>query len=164
MELYELDILINGLGIEPSDDDLNELYSVFNEDFEKGDFYMNGLKVKIIQTPSKVIGYESYPETFVHLITRKGNKGERLFDRHRANKIHWVKCILNNRNDDEISYFEYPEVDGTMRHYYWFKEGDFLVIMEPISPNYAIITSFHIDNRRNRDYFEKKEQWYKNRQ
>jgi len=32
--------------------------------------------------------------------------------------------------------------------------------MEKIMPDYLIITSFHIDNRRNKEYFEKKLKWY----
>lgn len=28
--------------------------------------------------------------------------------------------------------------------------------MEEVTPDYMVITSFHIDNKRNREYFEKK--------
>jgi hypothetical protein len=161
MELFELDDLISGLGIDPIDNDLYKLYSVFKRDFEDQQLIINGLKVKVILTSSNVLGYESYPETFVHLITRKGNSGKRVFDRHRANKIHWIRCILENRNEDEITFFQYPEPDGILRDYFWYKDGDFLVIMEQITPDYLIVTSFHIDDNRNKAYFEKKEKWYR---
>ena len=161
MELYELDDLIYGLGIDPTEAELNRLYGEFKRDFEGPPLMIDGLRVKVILKKSKVKGYETYPETFVHLITRKGQGQQRSFDRHRANKIHWVRCILENRNEEEITYFQYPEADGTMRDYYWYKDGNFLVIMERIAPEILIVTRFHIDNERNRKYFEQKEQWYK---
>lgn len=160
MELYELDDLINGLGIDPTAAQLNELLDAYEYDFVHNDLYINGLKVKVVNKPSNVEGFEGYPETFVHLITRKGEKGKRLFDRHRANKIHWIRCILENRKDEEITFFQYPEDDGTLRDYFWYKEENFLVIMEKITPDYMVITSFYIDNKRNKEYFENKEKWY----
>lgn len=162
MELYELDDLINVLGIEPTTAQLDELLKAFENDFLVSDLYITGLKVKVVNKNSNVEGYKMYPETFVHLITRKGERGKRLFDRHRANKIHWVKCILENRKEEEITFFQHPEDDGTIRDYYWYKDGDFLIIMEKITPDYLVITSFHIDNKRNKEYFEKKERWYLN--
>ena len=115
----------------------------------------------MILAPSKVPGFELYPETFVHLITRKGINGKRVFDRQRANKIHWIRCILENRNEEEIIFFQFPEAKGRIRDYFWYKEGNFLVIMEQIMPDYLIVTSFHIDDNRNKAYFEKKEKWYR---
>ena len=156
MDLSELDDLISNLGIEPTDQQINLLFAAFKRDFIDQSISINGLKVKVILKNSKVDGYEQFPETFVHLVTRKSRSNIRVFDRHRANKIHWVKCILENRNEDEIIFFEYPAEDGSIRDYYWFKDGDFLVIMEKITPDYLIITSFYIDDRRNKEYFEKK--------
>lgn len=161
MELFELDDLIIGLGIDPSADQLNSLYAEFTRDFVNNPLIINGLQVKVILHNSNVEGYNALPETFVHLITRKGEKGKRLFDRHRANKIHWVRCILENRNEEDITYFQYPEDDGIIRDYYWYKDENFLVIMEKVAPDYLVITSFYIDNKRNREYFEKKEKWYR---
>lgn len=161
MELYELDDLINGLGIEPTIEQLDKLFAEFERDFIHNPFTINGLQVKVILVKSKVPGYELYPETFVHLITRKGSGKLRLFDRHRANKIHWVKCILENRKGEDILFFQYPEGDGRFRDYYWYKDGDFIIIIEKVAPDYLVITSFHIDDKRNRQYFEKREKWYR---
>jgi hypothetical protein len=161
MELYELDDLINGLGIEPTQQQLDELFAEFDRDFIQNPFKVNGFQVKVILASSAVPGFEAYPETFVHLITRKGTGKQRLFDRHRANKIHWIKCILENRKEDDITFFKYPEDDGSLRDYYWLKDENFLVIMEKVAPDYLVITSFHIDNKRNRAYFEEKEKWYR---
>lgn len=161
MDLIDLDDLINNLGIEPTDKQIDLLFATFKKDFIDHSISINGLKVKVILKNSKVNGYERFPETFVHLITRKSQSNKRVFDRNRANKIHWVRCILENRNEEEIIYFEYPEDDGSVRDYYWYQDGDFLVIMEKITPDYLIITSFHIDNRKNQEFFEKKFKSYK---
>ncbi len=160
MDLLELDGLIHNLGIDPTDAQLSLLYAEFKRDFIDDTLVIDGLHVKVILKNSRVEGFENYPETFVHLISRKGQSGKRTFDRHRANKIHWVKCILANRNEEEIIYFEYPEADGSIRNYYWFKEGGFLVIMEKITPDYLVVTSFNIDGKKNEKYFEDKLQWY----
>ena len=164
MELDELEDLIFDLGIDATKTQLNLLFKEFERDFIDDEFYIDGLKVKVILEKSDVVGYEDYPETFVHLITRKANNGKRVFDKFRANKIHWVKCILENKENEDIIYFEYPDKDQIIKDYFWYKEGDFLVIMKKVLPDYIIISSFHIDNKRNRDYYENKLQWYlKNR-
>lgn len=79
-----------------------------------------------------------------------------LFDRHRANRLHWVRCILEHCTEEDICFFQSAEASGAVRDYFWFKDGDFIVIMEKITPDYLVITSFHIDDVRNRAYFEKK--------
>ncbi len=164
MDLFDLDELIHNLGTEPTNEQLNLLFDEFSRDFVANTLIVEGLTVKVIHRNSTVEGFESFPETFVHLITRKSKGGKRVFDKHRANKIHWIKCILENRNEDEILYFEYLEGNGKIRDYYWFKEGGFLIIMEEITPDYLVITSFNVDDKRNEEYFEKRYNLYlKNR-
>lgn len=160
MELDELDDLLPGLGIEPTNTQLDQLYAAFVTDFVNNQVVIDGLRIKVIQHLSKVVGFTSFPETFVHLITRKSTGGKRVFDRHRANKIHWIKCILENKHNEDISYFQYPEQDGTLRDYFWHKEGNFLVIMQKVTPDYLIVTSFHVDNIKNKEFFQKKYKWY----
>ncbi|MCO5949391.1 hypothetical protein [Mucilaginibacter flavidus] len=162
MELFDLDELIFNLGIDPTPKQLDELYTAFERDFVNQPFTFKGLSVRIILRNSEIEGFEAYPETFVHLVTRKGQRNVRVFDRHRANRIHWISCILENFNEEEITYFEYPELDRSIREYYWYKDGDFIVIMEQITPEYRIVTSFHVDDARNRRYYEEREAWYRN--
>jgi hypothetical protein len=163
MELFELDDLIPGLLADPTYDQLDEIYDAYCRDFVDKPFIFKGARVKIAMAESTIEGYEDYPETFVHLITRKGQGRQRVFDRHRANKIHWIKCILENYQEEEITYFEYPEPNGKLREYYWYKEGDFLVIMQRITPDYIIISCFHVDDKRNREYYGEREKWYKDK-
>lgn len=162
MDLFELDDLIYDLGIDPTVDQLELLYKAFEKDFVTNTLIVDGSHVKIILENSKVLGFKNYPETFVHLITRKSSGGKRVFDKFRANKIHWVKCILENRDNDYVLYFEYPDEDGNLRFYFWFREKGFLVIMKKIAPDFLIVTSFCIDNKKNDLYYEKRYHWYLN--
>ncbi|MDR7209903.1 hypothetical protein [Flavobacterium piscis] len=155
MDLFDLDDLIPALGIDPSPEHLEELYQAFKVDFIDNDFFVDGIKVLIDVRNSKEEGFEAYPHTFVKIVTR-GTKGHRNFDRKRANKIHWIKPILENRNTDDVTCFSYLESDGAIRDYFWFREGGFLVIMEKILPDMVIISCFHIDDDRNQLYYEKR--------
>ena len=160
MELHALEELIVSLGIEPTNDELEELCEVFEDNFVTKPFTINGLNVKVILHDSKVQGYEEYPETFVHLITRKSKSGHRVFDRNRTNRIHWIKCILENSEEEEVLCFKHTEGNGAVRDYYWYQAEDFLVIMEEVTPDYIIITSFYIDDKYNRNYYQKKYEAY----
>lgn len=155
MDLFNLDNHIPSLGIEPSAEHLEELFQLFKADFIDNIFCFDGYKVIIDVRNSKEKGFENYPHTFVKIITR-GNKGKRSFDRKRANKIHWIKPILENKDTEDIICFQYLESDGKIRDYFWFKEGYFLVIMEKITPDYVIVSCFHIDDDRNQKYYEDK--------
>lgn len=159
MDLFDLDDLIPSLGIDPSDEHLEELYEIFKRDFIDTPYFLDGTEIFIDLRPSREEGYENYPHTFVKLVSR-GNKGKRNFDRKRANKLHWIKVILDNCDTEDILRFEILESDESIREYFWFKEGDFLVILKRITPNYIIVSGFHIDDDRNRRYYEGK---YNNR-
>lgn len=158
--LEDLDNLHECLPLEPDDDLLNELLDVFNEDFVNNPFRVKGLDIKVVLSNSKVRDFENYPETFIHLVTRKNNVGRRVFDPFRATKIHWIKNILLQNECDEIKYFEFEEGDGTIRDYYWYRDKDFLVIMEKINPDYIVITSFNIDDDYQRRRYQKRFERY----
>lgn len=159
MDLFQLDDLIYGLEIDASPEHLEELFQAFKEDFIDNVFILDGMTVRIDMRPSKEEGFEHFPHTFVKIITR-GEKKERIFDRKRANKIHWIRPILENKDTEDITCFQFLESDGVIRDYYWFKEGRFLVVMQKIAPNFVIVSCFHIDDDNNEKYYERK---YQNR-
>lgn len=161
IEIEELEELIYGLSINYSNEEIDTLYEEFKRDFVDNKFYVDGLKVKVILHNSKVDGFESYPETFVHLITRKSESKKRVFDPFRANRIHWVKQILLQPRHDDVKYFEFTMGNGRVRDHYWYEEEDFIVIMEKINPNYMVITSFHVDGQYQRNQYQKKYLNYK---
>jgi len=156
MDLDDLDDLIFGLGIDPTPEELNELYERFEIDFRQEPLHLLGLQIKVIEHHSTIEEFQGYPETFVHLITRKSKSGHRVFDRLRANRIHWIRVILENREDERILYFQHREAKGSLRDYYWYEERNFMVVMEQITPNYLIITCFVIDSDRNQQFYKKR--------
>lgn len=131
---------------EPSEDQLTQLLDIFTSDFVDNPFDLNGRMVKIVDKASFNRDFRGYPETFVHLITRESKlKGQRMFDRERANRLHWIKPILANRSDARIKYFEFPDEKGILKQHFWFKEADFMVVLKPIGKDLLVVTGFKVD-------------------
>ncbi len=147
------------------EDKLDELHAVFQFEFIDNTFEMNGKKLVVkrhVYLPKKdglPAHFTRYFEKFVHIITRedKSKQGrKRSFLADRANRIHWIKPILEHRNDYRISYFKFEESNGTLRDYYWYKEKNYMVVLEEVLPDYYLITGFCVD-KKNEYYYLKKE-------
>ncbi|MCE1198072.1 MAG: hypothetical protein LWW85_03810 [Marinilabiliales bacterium] len=151
---------------EHDEEKLDELHAVFQEHFMDNPFYLDGKLVRVkrhVYNPQKdglPDYFTHYFEKFVHVVsrtiaTKKGNK-QREFRPERANRIHWIKPILENYTDARISNFRFLENNGKIRDYFWYKAKDFIVVMEEVIPDYYLITGFCVD-RENRVYYAKKE-------
>ena len=110
MNLDELEILFdeNDLNFEgPSSDQLFQIYGIFLNDFHKSPLLHKGKNVVFNTNPSKHPLFRGKFEGFVHIVTRKNHYNDkRQYDRDRANRIHWIKPILNNWQSSFVSYFE----------------------------------------------------------
>jgi len=74
-----------------------------------------------------------------------------LFDKYRANRIHWVKQILTQKDSPKIKYFE--KIDqGYLKRHYWFEEKDFVVILKPVSDTLMIVTAFYVEKLKKDDF------------
>lgn len=151
---------------EDDEDKLNELNQLFKSQFIDNSVYFQGKKVVVKGyscNPEKdnlPAHFANYYEKFVHIITRKsddkrGNK-KRIFRAERANRIHWIKPILENHDDPLISTFSFLEYNGRMRDYFWYKEKNYMVVIEEITKDYMLITGFCID-KSNKNYYARKE-------
>lgn len=87
------------------------------------------------------------------MITR-GN-GLRVMDYDRANKLPWVRAILDNYKQPEVIAFWAENIKGD-RLYLWLEEHDFVVILSPLvgksaslSSESIIVTAYSIDSYRN---------------
>ncbi len=147
IELDDLDDLFDDLPFDnPSDEQLNEMRRIFEEDFIDNPFDIDGSNVKVITNPSWNREFQGEAETFVHLITRKSHlKGRRQFDRHRANRIHWIKPILLQRNDLRVRFFEDEDDKGVLKQHYWYEEGNHMVVVKPIGNDTLVVTGFVVD-------------------
>jgi hypothetical protein len=149
IDLDDLKDLFDDLGFdEPDHDQFNEMLEIFTDDFVTNPFKVDGKQVKVIMSPTWNREFIGHPETFVHLITRESKfkgKKERQFDKWRANRIHWIKPILLNKNNARIKYFEYLDEKGYMKHHFWFEEKNFMVVLKPISNELLVVTAFCVD-------------------
>lgn len=157
IDLDDLEELFDDLGFdEPTEDQLKTIFGIFKEDFILDPFELDGRQVKVILNPSFNRSFRGKPETFVHLITRESKiKGNRLFDRGRANRIHWVKQILLQREDRRIKYYQYLDEKGGLKHHFWFQEKDFMVVLKPISADLLVVTGFVVDKLERTTYLRR---------
>jgi|GEM_PF-618980 len=147
-DLEDLTDWFDELGVEPTPEQLTDLRTLFEAEFVTNPCLFRGQRVKVNLNPSTVRGYYRQPDAFVHLITRESKqKGHRMFDHQRANRLHWVRHILAyaEAKDPRIWYYEHTEGNGTMKQYCWYKNQDYIVILKPIKPDVLLVTAFCID-------------------
>ncbi len=159
-DLDDLEELFDDLDFdEPTPEQIFKMYSIFLNDFKKKTLIIKGKQVKYNSGLSNHYNYlfRNKSETFVHLITRDSKiKKMRDFDHQRANRIHWIKPILENVNDSRIWYFEKLNEDNVMCEYYWYESRNFLVILKQIEPDVLLLTSFYVDKIEKSKY----RRWY----
>lgn len=147
MILEDLEDLFDDLDIErPTVEQLYRLYGIFLNDFVRTKLMIKGKELTVNESKSSHPMFKGKAETFVHIITRKNRyTGKRIFDRERANRIHWIRPVLENASDNSIFCFERINDQGENQYFYWFKERDFIVILREIKPSLLLITSFCVD-------------------
>ena len=145
------------------------LHDVFHNDFFVNQVNIGGVPLKVkpykynrSKKDNLPIEYENFYEKFVHIITRtvKANNWKtapniREFREDRANRVHWIRPILENCDDNRITRFSYTEADGTQREYFWYRKKQYIVVVEEIDPNYTLITGFCVDAE-NQPHFQNK--------
>lgn len=150
MNLNDLDVLFDESDLDfdsPTPDQLYTIYGIFLDHFYKMPLVLNGKQVKINTNPSKHPLFRNKHETFVHIITRDNKyNNKRQYDRDRANRIHWIRPILENCQSSEISYFARPDERGNSQHYYWYQQKEFIVILREVIPDLLLLTAFCVDS------------------
>lgn len=157
-ELEDLEELFDELDYNtPTPEQIHKMYGIFLDDFEKRPLYVNGKLVKYNRNPSKSQMFRGKAESFVHVVTRESKiKERRDFDHQRANRIHWIRPILENAKRNNIWYFERINDRNQMQYFYWYESRDFLVILRNIEPDVLLVTSFYVD----KDSKPKFRRWY----
>lgn len=162
LKLDDLEELFDNLGFEePTHEQLTQLLEIFNNDFVKNPFEVGGRKVKIVEKASFNREFKGYPETFVHLVTRESKlKGQRMFDRERTNRLHWIKPILLNLSDARIKYYEFTDEKGILKKHFWFQERDFMVVLKPIEKDLLVVTGFKVDKLEKPTYLKRYQNYH----
>jgi hypothetical protein len=152
IDLDDLEELFDDLEFgEPTPEQIYKMYGIFLNDFVKNTLKVGGKTVKYNNNPSRHPLFRGKPDTFVHVVTRESKiRDKREFDPQRANRIHWIRPILESTNDERIWYFERPNESNQNQQYYWYESQNFLVILKPIEPDVLLVTSFYVDKDKKR--------------
>ena len=143
------------------DEIIEFLYKIFKNDFIDNHTFLAN-KVYIDPKKDDIERSINKPKIYWHIVSRK-NRGRRFLDRNRASRLHWIKLIILNYQNNSIKLFYYYEDNGYIRLYLWLHQENFAVILQKIGRDSSyVVTSFYIDNQRKRDIFEKKYQSYWN--
>lgn len=131
----------------PTKDQMEKLYEVFLNDIVENPINIDEIIVGFDDRKSKHHLFKNKPVGFEHVCTRESKiSGRRNFDPDRANKIHWIKKILENRSNSKVKYFERIHTNGKNQRYYWFKEKSFVIIIREITKDLMLVTAFCIDS------------------
>ena len=162
--LDDLEDLFEDLSIDgPDKEQMFTMYGHYLKDIVNNPLVINGITLTFNKNASRHPVCKGKHQCFEHIITRESKySGKRNFDRERANKIHWIRPILENVNDPRIKYFEAINDDNENQQFYWYEEMNFVIILREIMPNLLLITSFSVD-KEERYGFKKKYEEYKNK-
>ena len=151
MQLDELEILFDEDDLDfdaPTHDQLYIMYGLFLDNFHKTPLIHKGRRVVFNTNRSRHPLFRGKFEGFVHVITRKSQyTDKRQYDRDRANRVHWIKPILDNWQNPLVSYFEKVNDEGQLQYFYWVQPLNFLVILRELTPDFLLVTSFCIDSQ-----------------
>ena len=158
MDLDDLDLLFDDIASDsPTAEQTYKMYGIFLNDFKKTTTTVFGKQIIINEEKSKHPLFKGKFETFAHLVTRESTYSKkRNYDYQRANRIHWIKPILENYEDERILHFERLNDKKVNQHFFWYKERNFIIILREIKPNLLLVTSYCVD----KDNFVKYKKWY----
>jgi len=145
--LDELEDLFDDLSFDgPTPAQLAIMYDHYLNDIVRNPIIIDGRPLKFNNNKSYHPICRGKHQCFEHIITRGSNyTKKRNFDRERANKIHWIRPILENVSDARIKYFEAVNNEGKNQQFYWYEEKMFVVIVRELNPDLLLITSFSVD-------------------
>lgn len=136
--------------------DLTKLYKVYERDFITADpVIVDGCRVIVNEKPDGDWD-GAYTYGFTHVITR--GEEHRSIDYDRARKLPWIRAVLENYTEPEVTAFWYrkPKQD---RLYLWLQELDFVVILTPLvgkraasASDRVIVTAYSVDGHRRYDF------------
>ena len=147
-ELERLEDLFEDLDYdEPTSDQVYKMYGIFLDDFVKTPITINDQNILFNRNISKHPICRGKFKGFEHIITRQSKySGKRDFDRERANKVHWIRPIIENVSDFRVKYFERINSEGLNQRFYWYEEKKFIVIIRETMPGYFLVTAFCVDD------------------
>lgn len=123
------------------------LWQIFARDFiQKGDIYFNNKRI----TPTPLDGKITMDTLFSHLTTKMTDKISRTreFDRHRAERLHWIIFHLEKKKEENLLIFSVEEPEGIRTYIYDSKES-YVIVLEPIKEKneYYLLTAYKLTGK-----------------
>lgn len=130
----------------------DSLFGIFKRDFVESGNYFREKKV----LPSLAESKEAMANLFEHLITIKNKPfQERVYDRYRAIRIHWIKYHLEEKLPGTLHVFSVKD-KAAIRTYLYNEQESYVVILEPRGKDrYYLLTAYYLLGR-NKYKIEKK--------
>ena len=140
---------------------IDELYKLYQRDFiVAAASIVDGSLVYVNTHLDKSRWGGVYPHGFTHMVTR--GKRDRTIDYGRARKLPWVKAVLDNYTEPEVTAFWVSTPEGD-KLFLWLQDLDFVVIVCPKDGKQAaagqkrvIVTAYNIDQHWMRRDLQKK--------
>jgi hypothetical protein len=150
MEEHELDLLedlFEYLDIDgPNPNQMFQLYGIFIKDMVKSPIFIDKKQVGYNDRKSRHPLFKGKPEGFEHICTRESKYSRnRNFDPERSNKIHWIKSVILNQDNNRVKYFEREHYNGQNQRYFWLHAKSYVVIIREITTNLQLVTAFKVD-------------------
>lgn len=128
-------------------------YKVFKKDFLTDPLPQHKGKIVICNNS---IGKEGKESGFWHLIEHDFRKiGVRTVDIRSAEKLPWLKPIIENYNKPEVICWEIKE-NGEIKTYIWLKKFEYVAVLSNQKNSYFLKTASHINYNHYRRLLEKK--------
>lgn len=138
---------------------IDYLYEIFERDFVHQRAMLSG---KVWIDPRSERKNDGKEDSFWHLITR-GKVGDRYPDYRRAERLEWVRQIIDSPTHPCVQIFYHRESNQRqdVRMYLWAEKHDFVVIIQRLGKSRAfLVTSFYVDHKGKRDDYRKRLQHY----
>lgn len=122
----------------------DELYNIFCRDFKSPNIlYFRNEKIIIFSHSTHL---ENGKESIFWHITNKEDKSysERLPDLRRAERINWIRPIIENYTSSDIYFFDLVDSRQNKKTYLWLYKYNFVVILKKLTINYVIVTAFYV--------------------
>ena len=134
------------------DEYIEQIYSIFKNDFIVSSVVFNGAIVEIDRT----IGSTGKEKGFEHVVTNDFEKNQKRYpDFQRSERIRWIKAFIENYNCRQDWNCNDDMCDGIkvwekrqgkhIRIKFLFEEESFIVIIERTKNWYFLVTAYYID-------------------
>ena len=120
------------------------LMGIFKRDFvDSGNYFR---QKKVLPTLSQ--GKNTLSIFFNHLVTMEDRlHRERIYDRNRAVRLHWIKYHLEERQPEHLQVFSVKD-KVAIRTYLYDVQESYVIVLEPRGDNrYYLLTAYYLWGR-----------------